>query len=160
MTDSTSSVSKAKKEVEDTADALKGRAKSAYDSAKNKVESEVSDLRDRAGNRVHDAKNSVADRFDSTAERLDDAAQNMTDGSPQSQAAHRVAYSVSHAAQTLRETELATLGDDLNHMARRHPVAFAGVAALAGFALGRFLKSSGNTTRARNDERTTHRGSV
>lgn len=153
MTNPTSSVSKAKKEAEDTADALKDRAKSAYDSAKTKVETEVSDLRDRAGSRVHDAKESVADRIESTAERLDDAAQDMTDGSPQAQAAHRVAYSVSNAAQTLRETELSTLGDDLSHMARRHPVAFAGVAALAGFALGRFLKSSGSKARD-------HRGSA
>lgn len=160
MTNPTSPAAKAKKDVEDTADALKDRAKSAYENARTKVESEVSDLRDRAGNRVHDAKNSVADKFDSTAERLDDAAQNMTDGSPQSEAAHRVAYGVSNAAQTLRNTELATLGDDLSHMARRHPVAFAGVAALAGFALGRFLKSSGNTARARNDNDTTRRGSV
>ena len=143
MTNSTPNVSKAKKEAENTAHALKDRATAAYDSTKTKVQAEVSDLRDRAGNRVHDAKDSVADRFDSTAERLDDAAQNMTEGSPQAEAAHRVAYGVSNAAQTLRDAELSTLGDDLTHVARRHPVAFAGAAALAGFAVGRFLKSSG-----------------
>lgn len=142
MSTTDTSKDKVKSKAKDTARAVKDRAESAVDEAKSTAKSTVDEARDRAEGIGRDARNTVADSVDHTAENLSDAAGNMTEGSPQADATARVASAVSGTADHIRNTDLTSLRDDITQMARRHPVAFAGAAALLGFAAGRFLKAS------------------
>ena len=53
-----------------------------------------------------------------------------------------VAGGVSQAAHTLRDRSLSEMAADLRALAKRNPGVFAAGAAVAGFALARFLRAS------------------
>jgi hypothetical protein len=53
------------------------------------------------------------------------------------------ADSLERFSSTLRDRDLGDLMSEAESAARRHPVVFATACAVAGFALVRFLKSSG-----------------
>ncbi|MAX74042.1 MAG: hypothetical protein CMH66_10310 [Nioella sp.] len=156
MTTSTSPIEKGAEKAKSTARAAKTRAKDAVAETREAARDAATEARARAADGADAAKDSVADAIDSTADRLDEAASNMTDDSPQANTTARVAGSVSHAAQSLRDADFATLGEDLGDLARRHPMAVAGAAAIAGFALGRFLKSSSPQRRGTRSDATPH----
>ena len=72
--------------------------------------------------------------------------QSDEDIDPESQAdatAEQVARSLDDAAKSIRNTDPGALVDDLATFARRQPVVLFGAAAVFGFAVGHFLKSSG-----------------
>jgi hypothetical protein len=142
MNTKTDPVETGKEKAQSTADAAKDRAASVRTEAEGAARDAVRSARTRVEAEGNAARDAVADSVDSVAETMGEAAENMTDGSPQAQAAERISDTIAGAAQSLRESDLATLGDSLTRAARRHPVAFAGVAALAGFAAGRFLKAT------------------
>jgi hypothetical protein len=53
------------------------------------------------------------------------------------------AESLDRFSSTLRDRDIADLAGDMEVVVRRHPALFIGACAVAGFALARFLKSSG-----------------
>lgn len=76
------------------------------------------------------------------AERVREAGQSFDPGSFAHAATERLAENLNDAANSLRETDLAQLGDSVASFARRQPLLFFGGAALLGFAAGRMMKAS------------------
>jgi hypothetical protein len=65
-----------------------------------------------------------------------------SEGKPVARLAESAADNLERFSNTLRDKDLGALMRDAESFARRQPVAFIGVAALAGFLAVRFLKSS------------------
>jgi hypothetical protein len=90
-------------------------------------------------------KNAGADRIGEVAGAVHGAARSLEAGMPQvASYVHDAAVRLEDAASTLRQRNVEDLIDEISRFARAQPVLFFGGAMLAGFALTRFLKSSGN----------------
>lgn len=148
MTDHTSEtpLETGQKKAEDTAEAVKSRAATLKDEAARTAQNVASGAKARVeaevSARAEGAKDAVASAVEDTAETLRTAAERMSDGTPQSEAVHRAANTVHGVAAQIRDADVASLAEDLSGLARRYPVPFLAGAALAGFAVGRFLKAS------------------
>lgn len=105
-------------------------------------ESVMDTARDTAAKQAEAAKKTAAERANEQAERVREAGESFEDGSMAKEATDRIAENISAAAQSIENTDLAALGDDLARFARRQPLLFFGGAALLGFAAGRVLKAS------------------
>ena len=99
-------------------------------------------VRDTAVERMDDARDALSESGDRLAETLRRAAEQPDAGSMQSRILSSVADGVSSVAGTLRERSVSEIAADVQAMARRNPGLFAAGAAIAGFALARFLRSS------------------
>ncbi|WP_309663735.1 hypothetical protein [Tabrizicola sp.] len=99
-------------------------------------------LRDSAVERLDDARDALSESGDRLAETLRRAAEEPVTGSMQARVLSAVAGGVSSAAHTLHDRSVSEMAADLRALARRHPGAFAAGAAVAGFALARFLRAS------------------
>lgn len=97
-------------------------------------------LRSEAEARAETGKEMVSDQGLRLAESLR-AAPGADD--LQSRVQNVVASSVADLSEELRQTDLSTLLEGTERFARRHPGAFVAGAAIAGFALARFLRASG-----------------
>jgi hypothetical protein len=141
-----SPIDQSRKKAEETAEAAKSRAASLKDDAADSARSVASSARSRAESEVNTrfegARDTVAGAIDDTAETLRTAAERMSDGTPQTEAVNRAANTVSGFATQVRETDMASLTDDVTGLARRYPVPFLAGAAALGFAAGRFLRAS------------------
>lgn len=144
---------KLKQNLHDTADAAKATAQSAVDLARDTGETLASEaaaraarvagaVKDAASERVGAARDSVASAGDRLADSLRDAAERVHDGGVPERVLSAVAGGVGNAADHLRGHNAADLMSDLRSFASRHPGAFAAAAAVAGFALARYLQSS------------------
>ena len=153
---------KLKQNLHDTADAAKATAQSAVDLARDTGETLASEAGARAGraagaikdavaDRAATARNSVASAGDLLADSLRNAAERVHDGGVPERVLSAVADGVGDAADRLRGQNVADLWTDLRGFAGRHPGAFAAAAAVAGFALARYLRSS--SAEARQIER-------
>ena len=145
--------------VQDHADAAMKTASHVADVAKDTVRSVASDvksqatdtaaaMRDSAVERLDDARDALSDSGDRLAETLRRAAEEPAAGSVQARVLSAVAGGVSSAASTLHDRSVSQMAADLRALASRHPGAFAAGAAVAGFALARFLRAS---SAGRND---------
>lgn len=84
-----------------------------------------------------------ADQAEGVARAVHSAASELEQNSPGvARYVHEAATAVDGFARTLRDHSPAELMGQVEHLARRQPAAFFGVAVLAGFALARFAKSS------------------
>jgi len=89
-------------------------------------------------------KEAGADRLGEVAGAVHGAARTLEAGMPQvASYVHGAAAQLEDAAQTLRYRSVDELIDGIGSFARAQPAVFFGGAMLAGFALTRFLKSSG-----------------
>lgn len=142
-----------KENIEDSAEAAPKRAAHAADVAKDTVRtlaSEVSSkagetvsaVRDSAVNHLDDARDALSESGDRFAETLRRAAEEPAAGSMQARVLSAVAGGVSSAASTLHSRSVSEMVADVRALARRNPGAFAAGAAVAGFALARFLRAS------------------
>jgi len=142
-----------KETIHDGADAAMKKASYMADAAKDTVRNLASDVsaqaadtaaavRDGAVERLDDARDALSDSGDRLAETLRRAAEEPVAGSMQSRVLSAVAGGVSSAASTLRDNSVSDIVGDIRALARRNPGAFAAGAAVAGFALARFLRSS------------------
>ena len=113
--------------------------------AKSSARKVGKDLKKGAADRAESAKASLADKASVEAGRLDAAARQMTEGAPHTEAVKLAADRAHDAAAYVRKTDTSELVSDLADLARRHPVAAASLVAFTGFAVGRFLKSTGRT---------------
>jgi uncharacterized protein YjbJ (UPF0337 family) len=132
--------------AEDTADAAKARAGTLREEATDTAKSLAGKAKARASaeveGRAEFARDKVAEAIDDTAETLRTAADRMSDGTPQSEAVQRAANTVHGVADQVRDTDMASLAEDLTGFARRYPVPFVAAAGVLGFAAGRFMRAS------------------
>lgn len=91
-----------------------------------------------------DRKNAAADFLQAVAAAVDRGAQELSDKGRADSAdlARRASRGIGDAAQRIVDREPQQLLQDLQRFARQQPAMCFGIAALAGFALLRFLKSS------------------
>lgn len=139
--------------IQDGADAAMKTASHAADMAKDSVRHLASDLasqaahtaaavRDGAVERLDEARDALSESGDRFAETLRRAAEEPVAGSVQARVLSAVAGGVASAASTLHDRSVSQMVDDMRALARRNPWAFAAGAAVAGFALARFLRAS------------------
>jgi ElaB/YqjD/DUF883 family membrane-anchored ribosome-binding protein len=137
----------------DKMDEAKSKVTDMSGKASEKVRAVASDLsakasdaatavRDTAVERMDEARDALSESGDRLAETLRRAAEEPEAGSVQARVLSAVASGVSTAAGTLRDRSVSDIAADLRDMARRNPGVFAAGAAVAGFALARFLRAS------------------
>lgn len=154
-----------KEKLATTADKAKETATAAMDAAttagravKSEVTAQAAEtlqtVRDAAGERSEAARDTLVSAGERLAETLQTEAQ-ATDGVP-SRLLNGLAEGVTTVTDGLRGRTLGDLLADAQGYARRNPGTFAVGAAVAGFALARFLRSSGSrmTAEARAAEAT------
>ncbi|HKD31786.1 MAG TPA: hypothetical protein VKC66_38500 [Xanthobacteraceae bacterium] len=91
-------------------------------------------------------KDAGADRLGEVAGAFHGAARALEAGMPQTASCiHGAAAQLEDAAKALRHRSVDDLIGEIGSFARTQPAVFFGGAMLAGFALTRFLKSSGHT---------------
>ena len=111
------------------------------------VREQVSSLRGQATDRIRgfadDGKSRATSMLDDFGEVINDAARSIDErlGEEYGSYAHRAADAVSSFAGRLREKSVEDLLDDTRGIVRRSPGIAIGVAAIAGFALMRVIKT-------------------
>ena len=146
-----------KQKLAATADKAKETASSAMDMASeagrtvtSEVKAHATDalntMRDVAGERTDAARDTLVNAGERLAETLQSEAQ-ATDGIP-SRLLNGLADGVTTVTDGLRGRTLGDLLSDAQGYARRNPGTFAVGAAVAGFALARFLRSSNDRSTA------------
>lgn len=135
--------------ADDVQTKVSGLAEKASDTARavaSDLSARASDaataVRDTAVEQMDNARDALGESGDRLAETLRRAAAEPAAGSLQSRVLSAVAGGVSTAADTLRDRSVSDIAADLRDLARRNPGVFAAGAAVAGFALARFLRAS------------------
>jgi len=114
------------------------------DKAKSNIAEAAESARAEARRIANQQKNVGADRLNEVAGAVYGAARSLEAGMPQMASyVHGAAARLEGAAKTLRHRNIDDLMDEIGGFARSQPAIFFGGAMLAGFALARFLKSSG-----------------
>jgi hypothetical protein len=99
----------------------------------------------KAWDAAHSGQSAAADQLQHLAQGVRRSADNFNDEQAWvKQGLSTAADSLERFSSTLRERDLGDLMSEAEGAARRHPVVFATACAVAGFALVRFLKSSGH----------------
>ena len=119
----------------DTAEAIRTRASDIAETA----QSHIADVAKSQTDATRDAAASKANEF---ADAARDAGQNFDPDSMQAEALRKVATTIEGISQHLRDKPIGELADDAAMFARRNPLLVLSGAAVAGFAIARFLKSS------------------
>lgn len=146
MTDTNQNFDDAKHKAEDAAhdatnhakkvvDDVTAQAKSAAQDAKDTIRSEVS-------SRADAVKGAAADEVNNVASALRKAAEESRKGSAQERTFGQIADSLADASEAISNKDLGTAINDVSTFARRNPLTFLAGAALAGFAVSRFIKAS------------------
>jgi hypothetical protein len=102
------------------------------------------DAREAARSRLNEQKDSAASGLDEVAGALRDAAKRQSGdgaGQPLAQLTSSAAEGLEHLSHTLRNKDIAVMLRDMDQFARNQPVAFFGIALVAGFLAVRFLKA-------------------
>ena len=113
----------------------------------SQVREQVSSLRGQAGDKLRgfadDGKGRATSLLDDFSEVINDAARSIDErlGEDYGQYAHRAADAVSSFAGRLREKSVDDLVDDTRSIVRSSPAIAIGVAAVAGFALMRIVRT-------------------
>ena len=135
------------------ADTIKAAAEMARDAATTVKDEAVSlageaasTARDATVQKIDNARETLADAGDRLANTLQDSVSD-SDGLG-ARALSGAANGISSAASSLRSHSLDDLLASTRAFAKRNPGAFAAGAAVAGFALARFLRSSSNAQAA------------
>lgn len=127
-------------EQQQTANGPKGQARELVDAAKQRTKRLAVEQKDVA-----------AEQLASVARGLKQAADGMRpDNELAGRWAERAAESIEGFSARLRESDLDDMVAQGEEFARRNPALFIGLAATAGFLLGRFAKSSGGRRHVRS----------
>jgi len=129
--------------VEASADKVKDQASNLADTAKG--------VADQAGDKIKEAvaerKTAGADYIGNLAETIRRAGREFDNDLPiAGKYIRKAASQVDNVADSIRTGDFNDLVRSAQSFARRQPTAFLGMAALAGFAAVRFLKSSSSET--------------
>jgi len=135
---------------------LAGQAKEAVSSATDQVKSQVSDLsqaaQEQASSFLGDQKDMAAQSLGGVAQALRHAGQELADNdqSTLAQYTDSLAGQIDNFSNSLRDREIGSLLEDAKQLAYRQPEWFVAGALAAGFALGRFFKSSRSRSQQNN----------
>ncbi|MFA7440611.1 MAG: hypothetical protein WCZ66_06540 [Sphingomonadaceae bacterium] len=135
------------------ADSLRGQAEAGAQKAGTLIDdlkNQAGQLAGKAGSQLRDAATMGKDKAADGAHALADATRSATakfdvHGKAE-EYANRAAAGLDDFSETLHNKTLDDILEDAKSFAREHPVATAGIAALAAFALARFL-TPGNRDR-------------
>jgi ABC-type transporter Mla subunit MlaD len=112
--------------------------------AKSNITDAAETAKDHARRIAHQQKDAGADRLGEVAGAVHGAARTLEAGMPKvANYVHEAATQLEGVAKTLRHRSVDDLIEEIGGFARAQPAIFFGGAMLAGFALTRFLKSSG-----------------
>lgn len=125
-----------------TAGAAKDAVKAVGEDVGARVTETAAHLRDQAGTHAAEMRDALTDTGDRLAETLRRAAASERTGEVPARVLNTAADGVAYAADGLRGTTLSDITAGIRGAAQRNPGLFAAGAALAGFALARFLMSS------------------
>jgi ElaB/YqjD/DUF883 family membrane-anchored ribosome-binding protein len=122
-------------------------ATSGTDRLVSQVRDQVSNLRGQAGSRIRgfadDGKSKATGLLEDFSEVITDAAKSVDQrfGEDYGEYAHRAAGAVSSFAGNLKEKSVDDIVDDTRQFIRKSPGIAIGIAAVAGFALMRVIKT-------------------
>jgi hypothetical protein len=118
---------------------------SATDDPKAQAEHLAQSVKAKARGFVEQQKHAGADQVDTFARAVHRAAQELESDMPKAAGyIHDAAARLDEASSRLRERSMDQLMASIGDFARAQPAAFFGGAIVAGFAISRFLKSSGD----------------
>ena len=129
---------------------------SGTDRLVSQVKDQVTSLRGQAADKVRgfadDGKGRVSGLLENVSEVINDAARSVDErlGEDYGDYAHRAADAVADFAGRVRDKSIDDILDDTRDFVRKSPAVAIGVAAVAGFALIRVIKSGLDDGRARS----------
>ena len=129
---------------------------SGTDRLVSQMKDQVSSLRSQATDRVRgfadDGKGRVTGLLENFSEVLNDAAKSVDErlGGDYGEHAHRAAGAVSDFASRIRDKSVDDIYDDARDFVRKSPMVAIGIAAVAGFALIRVIKTGLDDTAGRS----------
>lgn len=118
------------------------KAQGAKDAFVAGAGSTLAAVRDVAVEKADTARESLSDVGDRLAATLQRASNDDQGDALKSRVLGSVAHGLTQASDALRKRSVADLATDVKDLAKRHPGAFMAVAAVAGFAAARFVRSS------------------
>lgn len=110
--------------------------------ASAKVTKTLEAARDLAGETIEDTRDSLSRSGDRLTETLRRVAEGPSENSIPGRMMSAVSHGVTSVAETFQDRNLSDIAADVRALARRNPGVVAVGAAVAGFALARFLRSS------------------
>jgi hypothetical protein len=133
-------------------DRLRGETESILSSAKQKLGDVAEPIKDKALEVAAEQKEKSAHQIGAVANAIEGAAAELESEMPGLAGyVHDGAQAVQRVAAQVRERNLEELAGLFTDFARRQPVLAFGGCVIAGFALSRFLKSSGARPANGND---------
>lgn len=134
-------------QAKQTVASVRDEAMNASGDLKDEISGVADAAREKAMSFVDQQKQAGATQADGLAKAIERAADELQEQWPQvAQHVREAASVVSDLATTLREHSLGQIVGEVEGLARRQPVAFFSVAAVAGLALSRFVKSSSSSS--------------
>lgn len=138
--------------------AKSGNGGTGTDRLVSQVKDHAASLRGQAAERVRgfadDGKGRVTGLLEDVSEVINDAARSVDErlGDDYGDYAHRAADAVAGFARRIRDKSVDDLVDDTKDFVRKSPVVAIGIAAVAGFALIRVIKTGLDDARGRGGE--------
>jgi ElaB/YqjD/DUF883 family membrane-anchored ribosome-binding protein len=147
------------REFKDKASDIAGASTDKLKDQATELASAAKDMAGQAADKVKEAvsdkKGAGADYVGSLAETIRRAGREFDNDLPiAGKYIRKAASQVENVADSIRSGDFNDLVRNAQSFARRQPTAFLGIAALAGFAVVRFLKSSSDTSTESSVERT------
>lgn len=137
-----------KEQAQDASETIKHKASALVDDVKDKAKDVAAGAREMAGQKAEAAKDTLADEGHRFAGTLRSAASDHGE-TVQGRVLDVMAGGVESVADSIRGRSFGSLFSDLQAFARRNPGAFVAGAAVAGFALARFVNSGAPQTAAK-----------
>ena len=129
-------------EVTGAAQTVKEEATQLKDSATQTLKEGAAQLKDSAAQLAEEQKTSGARQLSGIAGAVHAAADQLDEQLPgASKYIHDAAERIDRAASDLRSRNLSDIAESVRRLSQERPLALFGGAMLAGFVLGRFLKS-------------------
>lgn len=146
-----SSIDDVKGTVKESANTLMQGLSSAASDAKSHASELASDAKSRVYGIAEQQKNVGADQIGGIAQAVHSAADDLAERAPAvARYVHDAAAGIDRVSDGLKNSSVDDIVENVEHFARTQPLAFFGVAALAGFALSRFVKSSSDRRAVRH----------
>lgn len=149
QTDTTDTASaqaqQAKQHIKQEAQELRAKAEQAQAKAKQAGKEVIGSVKEKAESLVEEQKDAAVEQIDGVAGALRKSAKQMHEEQAWlAQGVEQAADTIDSMAKALRNKDIGTLMGDLEDYTRRQPMMVLGGAAVVGFLLARFIKSSGH----------------
>jgi hypothetical protein len=132
----------------DTGSTAQDKAREAAVAAKDRASDMWSGTKEQARSKLNEQKDVAADRIGSVAESLRESSRRSGDESdPIARFAGTAADSLERLSSGLRNKDVSDMLRDVDSFARNQPVAFFGLALVAGFIAVRAMRDIGDIQR-------------